>query len=111
MAPDHPSGGEARNAAYAAVARWLRANGYSPLPLCDKKPVIAGWPAIFCERLPSLDEIEHEWSLALRGCQEMNGVGVATADGLIIIDIDDDAAVERAASGEPYSALCSAGCP
>jgi len=93
--PDRPAGGKEHNAAYAGVAAQLRANGFSPVPLSDKRPTIAGWPAIFCERLPSLEEIEQEWSARRRGAHVMNGVGVATADGLVIIDVDADAAVER----------------
>lgn len=93
--PDRPASGKEHNAAYAGVAAHLRANGYSPVPLSDKRPTIAGWPAIFCERLPSLEEIKQEWSVRRRGAHVMNGVGVATAHGLVIIDVDDDAAIER----------------
>ncbi len=84
-----------RNVAYVGVVRQLRANGFSPIPLADKAPAIKGWPAIFCERLPSMEEIEQEWSSRRRGTHVMNGVGVATAHGLVIIDVDEDDAVER----------------
>ena len=94
-ARDDPTRVEVRNAAYVAVARQLRENGYSPVPLCNKRPTISGWPAIFCERVPSLEEIEGEWAAGRRGQHEMDGIGIAAAGGLTIIDIDDDTAVVR----------------
>lgn len=96
------------NAAYASVARQLRVNGYSAIPLADKRPTIEGWPGIFCERLPSLEEIEREWSAGRRGRHTMDGVGVATTDGLVIIDVDDDAAVEHVLAIVPRARVAPA---
>ena len=95
-------------AAYVAVARQLRANGYSPIPLSDKAPTIRAWPGVFCERLPSLQEIERDWSAGRRGRHEMIGVGVAAAASLVIVDIDDDAAVVRVLAIVPQACAAPA---
>lgn len=92
------------NDAYASVAHKLRDNGYSPVPLSDKAVRIKGWPAIFCDRRPSHDEIAQTWSSSRRGPIPLNGVGVANADGLTILDIDDDDAVERVLAIVPQAA-------
>lgn len=91
------------NRAYASVAVLLRGNGYSPIPLAGKQPRMKGWQKIFCDRMPSIDEIVRDWSSSRLGAMEQNGVGVANVGGLIIIDVDDDLAVEHVLSQLPQA--------
>jgi hypothetical protein len=102
--PDRPRAAAIElNVAYASVARQLRENGYSPVPLSGKAARIKGWQKIFCERMPSIDEIQADWSSSRRGGLELNGIGVANAGGLLIIDVDDDLAVERVLNQVPQA--------
>src|SRR6476646_5193217 len=71
------------------------ANGYAPLPLFSKEPLIKGWTEIFCEQQLSEDDV-HFWGIGYRGVV-LDGVGVACRSGFTVIDIDlnEQSSLER----------------
>lgn len=87
--PRQPRKQPAINEAYASVAERLYANGYSPIPLCGKMPPIKGWTGKFCDARPTLGAVLSKWSLGHRG-KLLNGVGIATHAGLIVLDLETD---------------------
>ena len=77
-----------RNEVYDAVALKLRANGYAPVPLSGKQPLIKDWQELFCEQQLTEDGVR-SWGVGYRGVV-LGGVGVACRAGLVVIDIDMD---------------------
>jgi hypothetical protein len=84
-----------RNETYDTVALKLLANGYAPVPLSGRQPLIKGWQEVFCEQQLTEDEVR-SWGVGYRGVV-LDGVGVACRAGLSALDIDMDvlAAMER----------------
>ncbi|MEM8975214.1 MAG: helix-turn-helix domain-containing protein [Pseudomonadota bacterium] len=81
-----------KNTKFSQHAPHLYDLGYSPLPLAGKTARISDWPRRFCDERPQREQIIGEYSRAHRGRHTMNGIGLATYNGLMFIDIDADGA-------------------
>jgi len=75
-----------RNGIYDTVALKLLVNGYVPVPLSGKEPLIKGWQELFCEQKLTEDDVRSR-GVGYRGVV-LDGVGIACNAGLIVIDID-----------------------
>jgi Bifunctional DNA primase/polymerase, N-terminal len=84
--PTKPSR-RAVNLIFAEHAPRLWDGGLSPVPLRagSKRPGPRKWQIKFCDTRPPRDQIEGEYSAAYRG-HHMDGIGIATHNGLLIID-------------------------
>ena len=79
------------NTIYHDNAAQLLSLGYSPIPLSEKQPRIAGWQNKFCDASrPSLEAALGEYSNRHRGGFSFDGIGVASYGGLVTIDVDSD---------------------
>lgn len=98
---------------FAFVARRLAEQGYSPIPIKPGAKLpgeysVTGWrPATgwtdYCDRLPTLDEIEawERWPGA--------GVGIALGRGVVAVDVDRDDLIEPIKAALPTHSIAKRG--
>lgn len=78
------------NQIFSQFAPRLYDLDYSPIPLSGKVARIKKWPARFCDERPKREEMVGEYARGHRGNRVMNGIGLATHNGLMFVDIDAD---------------------
>ena len=79
-----------KNQVFSELAPQLYDLGYSPIPLSGKTARIKEWPKLFCDQRPKRQQLGGEYARARRGRHVMNGIGLATHNGLMFVDIDAD---------------------
>jgi len=79
-----------KNQVFSELAPQFYDRGYSPIPLSGKTARIRKWPDLFCDEQPQREQIVEEYARGRRGKHAMNGIGLATHNGLMFVDIDAD---------------------
>jgi Bifunctional DNA primase/polymerase, N-terminal len=71
-----------------------------PIPFGKKGPVLDEWQTITFERTQEPD-YQEELTAAI---ERKGNIGVRLTDGLVSVDVDDDALIDSFAAHEPFSA-------